>query len=801
MQIQESSISFPTTRGSGPQQGSTTLVFPRNVARAVAGVRGYQIGFVGDDHHVGLLQVELDTEINANTVLVRGRLGCRDWSGNWDDEYNGSIQVTVLAELESATAPPPRGDLQILDMEVNQATQYFRSAEHLDVGNVMPDNSMPLIGGKITGLRFYVDYDDSAGLPPISTLSSELTVRSAGTTMTLSPLAEITPRAATEIDRAQADHTLNFAIPAAWCRGTLEVSCRVFDSGAPGQRSSAYQRTLKFVDVNPMRVYGVGINYTGAGLDLAAPTATDLQATFNFTRKVWPTGDVLASGFTTIEFSEDLSGNAANGCGSGFSSLLGQIKDLKGDTDDLVYGLLPGGTPLTGVGGCGGGGAGVGMTGAGVTAAHEAGHAVGRQHAPCDDSARCDSPQNQDDDYPLYGNYVSDSIGEFGFDPAVNRVHDPAVRRDFMGYSGNAWISPYTYRALLSKGDPIPYTPFSAFGFSFFAASAVLSNNSDKNQAAADLVARPEWIRKRQPLIFLQIYVDGDKVSLLPSFTYPALIRRPGPDTDFEVHLEGEQGEVLACVTLQMACAACGTDCGPVHLQGEVPWDEGAKALVLRRDGKELKRFAVEPKPEISAKADYDEERNIQVCWSVAGHEDPMWYLVQWQDRDGTWRGVAPRTQETSMLVPRRYAWATKGKLKLRVLAVNSLNTASQEFEIKSEEREPPNRIDVHDVSEDDVFRAVITDPIGRTLPAGDLVWYGDDGGEIARGRDLPRRLSSKQGVATVRMLGSGVLAGEGYVLSGVDEQQTRCGGRPTGAAARKALREAEHLTEDEDES
>ena len=238
MIIRETSVSFPVVRGSGPQNATSTLVFARPVAKAVAAVRGYQIGYVGDDHHVGILQVELDTTITGNVVVVQGRLGCRDWSGNWDDEYNGSIQATVFAELEDITLPPPRGDIQILDLEVNQATQFFRAAEHLDAGNVMPDNSMPLVGGKMTGLRFYVDYDISAGLPPIGGLSGELTIESGGASTTLTPLATITPRPATETDRAQADHTLNFAIPAAWCRGRLEISCRVFDASDSTRRSA-----------------------------------------------------------------------------------------------------------------------------------------------------------------------------------------------------------------------------------------------------------------------------------------------------------------------------------------------------------------------------------------------------------------------------------------------------------------------------------------------------------------------------------------------------------------------------------
>ena len=796
MAIQETSISFPVTRGSGPRAASRTLVFPREVTKAVAAIRGYQIGYVGDDHHVGILQVELDTTINANVVVVNGRLGCRDWSGSWDDEYNGAIQVTVIAELVPVSAPEPRGDLQIMDLEVNQATQFFRSAEHLNSSNVMPDNSMPLIGGKMTGLRFYVDYDATAGLPPITNLSGTLTVRQGGIFTTFSPLANIAPLRTTEIDRAQVDHTLNFAIPAAWCRGRLDVSCRVFDAGTPAQTSAAYQRTLQFVDVNPLRIYGVGINYTGMGLDLAAPTISDLNSTFNFTRKVWPTGDVLTSGFTTLDFSDNLAGNAANGCGNGFNNLLSQLRDIKGDTDDLVYGLLPIGTPLTGVGGCGGGGAGSGMVGNQVTAAHEAGHALGRKHAPCDDSSRCDTPQNTDDNFPLYGNYVSDSIGEFGFDPSLNRVHDPSTRRDFMGYSGNDWISPYTYRALLTKGDPISFTPSARRNMFIFAAKAAVSETTNVSKTEE----RAEWIKQRIPLLFLTIWVDSEKVTLLPSFTYPAYIRRPGNDSNYEVHLEDANGTVVACVTLQMACGTCDHECGPLELQGEVPWSESAKKLVLRKHGEDIESFEIETPPKLKVKTSKTKSGAYKVQWEAIGDYDPLYYLLQWQDYDGTWRGVAPRTKENSLIIPKQYKFANRKVLKLRLLAVHLLHTASEEFEIKTSNAEPPVVIDVNYHPEDQTYYAYATDAIGRMMPSDSLVWYDDRGGELAHGNALSLKSASyKGGVATVRLLNSNITATEGYALLNPKDSNRKdiCGYRPNGNASLELLKQAGLLDND----
>jgi hypothetical protein len=795
MPIRETSLSFPVTRGSGPRLANSTIVFPRQVLRAVAALRGYQIGYVGDDHHVGVLQVELETTVNSNVVVVTGKLGCRDWSGNWDDEYTGAINVTVFAELDSPSAPPRRGDLQIVGLEVNQATQHFRSSEHLDSANVMPDNSMPLVGGKMTGLRFYIDYDAASGLPAVARLSGSLRIRSGGAETTLVPLAAITPRAEAEIDRAQAGHTLNFAVPGAWCRGQLEVSLEVFDQARPEQRSASFLRTLQFVEVNPLRIYGVGINYTGDGMNLPAPSFAALDATFDFTRKVWPTGEILSSGFTTLTFGQNLAGNAADGCGSGFSALLAALRDIKGDTDDLVYGVLPLGTPLTGVGGCGGGGAGTGMVGGGVTAAHEAGHAVGRQHAPCDDPARCDSPQNQDNRYPKYGNFVSDSIGEYGFDPAVNTVHNPAVMRDFMGYSGNDWISPYTYRALFAKGDPQPGSAFSTRHTSLFMNAAVVDSPKQAQEV------RAEWIKRRIPLLFLSLWVDGDKVTLRPSFTYPAFIRRPGQNTPYEVHLVGAKDEVLACVTLQQACGACDQDCGPLQLQGEVPWDSSAKRLVLRRDHRDIESWPVEEPPKLKVEAGPRGSKGYTLRWSVADQSKLMHYLVQWRDIDGTWRGVAPRTTDTTMVIPTRYRFAERRVLKVRVLAVHMLHTYSEEIELQAEGKEPPVTIDVRHMPNEDIFRAVPRDALGRALPSQELVWYDEDGGEIIGGGDLPLWTTRRRGVATVRRQAGGVTTPEGFAVLDPkgDNDLPICGCRPSGRASADTVRSADFSSFEKD--
>src|SRR5262249_38917486 len=77
--------------------------------------------------------------------------------------------------------------------------------------------------------------------------------------------------------------------------------------------------------------------------------------------------------------------------------------------------------------------------------AQEIGHAFNRKHV-----LGCSIPQDIDSQYPSYPSLPFGSIGEHGFDVAVNRVQDPTTTRDVMTYcQPNVWVSPYTYLALM----------------------------------------------------------------------------------------------------------------------------------------------------------------------------------------------------------------------------------------------------------------------------------------------------------------------------------------------------------------
>ncbi|MDT3678988.1 MAG: hypothetical protein ROZ64_09180 [Burkholderiaceae bacterium] len=102
MQVQNGTISFNRHRNDGPRSLKGEVIFPAPVTQAAAVLRGFDVGFSPrDDHHLGNLEVRLDAAIDPlapQRVNVEAIFGLRDWSGSWDDNYEGEIHFTVLAE-------------------------------------------------------------------------------------------------------------------------------------------------------------------------------------------------------------------------------------------------------------------------------------------------------------------------------------------------------------------------------------------------------------------------------------------------------------------------------------------------------------------------------------------------------------------------------------------------------------------------------------------------------------------------------------------------------------------------------
>ncbi len=772
MEIRSTSLLFPETSDEGPVRAQAEILFPRDVLRVTAGITGYTATFENeDDHHLGRLEVEVNASVDGDDptkVIVSGVFGLRDWSNEFDDPYSGLIEVAVLAELVPVTPPGPgdaRGDLIVTGAELTQGIQHFRSDDHLDAPNVFPDNSIRLIAGKPTVVRLYVDYDAGSGLPPITTLSGSLTLFNPGGTTTLAPLQNIAPRRDVSINRGIRNHTLNFLIPDTDSIGQVNLFATVFDAADNSQMSAPFERTIQFDQQPPLRVLAVGINYTGddvkddaAPEDLQAPTEADFVDTFEFTDRIFPIPSVTITDYRTMDYDEDVVSDINDGCDK-LDDMKDAVSDFVGDSDDVVYGLFGPGLDTGSVGGCGGGGVGVGFVNRGATAAHEVGHALGRKHAPCDNVTRCATPRNTDSGYPTYSGFDSDSIGEYGFDPTggFGSVRDPATSHDVMSYSGGKWISPYTYKALMSA---VPGSAISAASLAATAPGRVQQDN--------------EWIRVKQPKLFLRLDIHRDGVTLHPSFHYDALPRPiTGDPTDYVLEVVDGDGVTLRRTCLYTDGPGCG--CGgadfPIRIRQAVAFHRRAARVVLYRCEERIAEWDV-PKPpsvEVECRPDRKDVEYGVLSWKIkpAGgrsSETPYWSLVQWRDRSGTWRGLAPRLSGNRLSVP-RFLPGVGTNLRYRVLVSSGIATGVGYWEGRCGEDDyrprPPEVVLVgagRTAGTYELPSIVSATIVGGGEDSGRVRWYGSTGGELARGSRLDlSRLEPGTNVVTAHVVGSDV--------------------------------------------
>jgi hypothetical protein len=102
MQILNTTFSFNRLRGSGPRTLRNEVVFTTPVTQAVAFLKGFDVGFSPrDDHHLGNLEIRVDATLDPlapQRVFVDVVYGLRDWSGDWDDNYEGEVFVTVVGD-------------------------------------------------------------------------------------------------------------------------------------------------------------------------------------------------------------------------------------------------------------------------------------------------------------------------------------------------------------------------------------------------------------------------------------------------------------------------------------------------------------------------------------------------------------------------------------------------------------------------------------------------------------------------------------------------------------------------------
>jgi hypothetical protein len=102
MQTVNSSVAFGPLSGSGPRVQNTAVTLPAAVTQATAILTGFTAEFSGgNDHHLGRLDIRVSVPaggVAGANVTVQITFGLRDWSGSWDDQYDGQVFFTVIGE-------------------------------------------------------------------------------------------------------------------------------------------------------------------------------------------------------------------------------------------------------------------------------------------------------------------------------------------------------------------------------------------------------------------------------------------------------------------------------------------------------------------------------------------------------------------------------------------------------------------------------------------------------------------------------------------------------------------------------
>ena len=105
LEFVDGTLFFGNTTGQ-VAEATQLSTFSGTVKKVITAVmRGYDFGFDGKDRPIHELQAQvtgasvIDTQNPGNQVLVFGLLLLRDFSGNIDDPYHGSIDYTVIAEV------------------------------------------------------------------------------------------------------------------------------------------------------------------------------------------------------------------------------------------------------------------------------------------------------------------------------------------------------------------------------------------------------------------------------------------------------------------------------------------------------------------------------------------------------------------------------------------------------------------------------------------------------------------------------------------------------------------------------
>jgi hypothetical protein len=188
--------------------------------------------------------------------------------------------------------------------------------------------------------------------------------------------------------------------------------------------------------------------------------------------------------------------------------------------------------------------------------------------------------------------------------------------------------------------------------------------------------------------------------------------------------------------------------------------------LVWERDEKIYEEEIPDP-PKVRLRSAKRQEGGVMLSWRSTPAEG-LCYLVHWEDRKHrAWRGVAPRQEDASLLLPREL-FVDGPDLRVRIYASSGIATGYTEETIRLDDGGDGGgdyggvggdggvtlTLDgTHPAGPDDeggarpipcVLSVVATDAAGRQLPNDRITWYDSSGGRLESGPDIDLRTLPK---------------------------------------------------------
>lgn len=368
-------------------------------------------------------------------------------------EHSGStFHPTPVSEVVTVSAGAQAGafftfsgldpdavDLRVIGLEMIQAVQRA-------------DGSVPLIRDRDALLRIHATA--SQPFSPAPEIRVEFTVNGDLVwTQNVPPGATAMP---TSIDRSDLTRSWNLTVPGSLVQPGLQVRATIDPSGAVLESDETNNRypadgsrfDFDVVTMGPLPLRLVPVATTASGLT-GNVNAGNAAAFVGTAAEIFPFERLDAQVRSTFTSDAPVL-QATNGNGAWYDVLRDvlNLRTADGGSAFYYYGVVQvdyssgvAGMGFVSFSRSGGPNTAIGWDRSGSrdgVLAHELGHNLGRSHAPCG------GPVDTDPGYP----YANARTGQWGYDPRVQRLLDPAAVYDIMSYCRPQWISDYNWEKI-----------------------------------------------------------------------------------------------------------------------------------------------------------------------------------------------------------------------------------------------------------------------------------------------------------------------------------------------------------------